>query len=117
MCKIQRYPKLTSLHVDGCEFITDKSILSILDSGKASELVELDLAMTQITDKSLLHVCKMCPKLKKIIVSYCSITDESVVKIAETYPELVTFIASGCSSLTDVSSCKNRGIVSKVGRN
>lgn len=131
---VQSCPSLVELDIHGCEQITNESLYKIfsqleclkefkisknsnityecLESSVHGSIVSLDrlriLDFTQcsnITDKAIVKLMKLAPKLRNVVLSKCSsITDISLSAIATLSKNLHYIHLGHCSNITDVGA-------------
>eukprot|EP00026_Physarum_polycephalum_P001997 Phypoly_transcript_02001.p1 GENE.Phypoly_transcript_02001~~Phypoly_transcript_02001.p1 ORF type:complete len:648 (-),score=51.44 Phypoly_transcript_02001:294-2237(-) len=104
---------LKLLHISKCYQITDKAfadpcILALLDdvctkdtenkpkTKPFSNLIELDVSGTKITDETIVFISDCCTELKLLDVSDCNITIKSINVVEEKLSGLKVLRVSGC---------------------
>ena len=96
-------PNLQTLNLRGCRNITDTSVMKV--ARRCSNLQTLILAQCSIiTDASLLEVARRCSNLQILNLNSCSnITDASVLEVARRCSNLQSLNLYGCRNITDAS--------------
>jgi F-box and leucine-rich repeat protein GRR1 len=85
------------LNLDGCDQITDTSIISISENCTGLQLLNLD-DCDQITDISIIPISEKCTGLKELNVWETNITDASLKALVKNCTEL-QLIVTGYPSL------------------
>lgn len=93
---------------DLIDYITDAGRMTdavIPLDGYNSDIVELSLKNSKVTENYLLDAIKRCPNLASIDVSGCLLVDDNVLKrILQICPSLINVQIRNCRKMTDASA-------------
>lgn len=93
---LKKYPKVARLHIAN-EDVTDETLREI-DLEKFSELHDLDLSNTKVTDAGLATVAKL-PKLKTLNLTNTAVTGAGLLEHLSETPALVKLNVIGCKGI------------------
>ena len=91
-------------HSNRANIVTDEW-LSLIGSGKFSQLVSLNLSFCgNITNAGVVHLAHKCPQLTSLDLQGCrNITDAGVIQLADKCSQLTSLNLHGCSNITNAS--------------
>jgi serine/threonine protein kinase len=97
---VELAPDLSHVFVNSCRNVGDAGVDAIASG--CSELVELSVNGTKVTDSSISAIAVNCRKLQRLWAAKCKgVTDDSIRLIAQHCPELTLLHVTGCKGVTD----------------
>jgi hypothetical protein len=94
---------LTSIYLDGCEYITDAAVIAIAERYAGLTTINLDFC-DNMTDTAVIALAESCAGLTTIALDSCeNITDAAVIALAEGCAGLTSINLALCDNITDAA--------------